>query len=125
MLGMIDFVKKVFRFFGVLAGLGTVIWVMRDRFISLALPREPEPPTFRVAPHPPPSEEEPSQKADLTIVKGVGPVYAARLEEAGITTLGGLGAADAETLAATIDVPVGRVSSWIEEASFLGSFQGD
>jgi predicted flap endonuclease-1-like 5' DNA nuclease len=120
---MIDPVKKVFRFFGVLAGIGTVIWVMRDRFISLALPREPEPPTFRVAPHPP--QEELSQVDDLTIIKGVGPVYAARLEDAGITSLAGLSAADAEALASDVDVPVGRVGTWIEEATFLSSFQGN
>lgn len=122
-LGMIDPMKKVFQFFGVLAGLGTVIWVMRDRFISLALPREPEPPTFRVAPHPP--QEELSQVDDLTIIKGVGPVYAARLEDAGITSLAGLSAADAEALASVVDVPVGRVGTWIEEATFLSSFQGN
>ena len=120
---MIDSVKKILRFFGVLAGLGTVIWVMRDRFISLALPREPEPPVFRVAPHPP-VDDEPSPTDDLTIIKGVGPVYAARLEDAGITGLAGLSAADADTLAARIDVSVDRVSSWIEEATFLSSFQG-
>ena len=121
---MIGVVKKVFRFFGVLAGLGTAIWVMRDRFISLALPREPEPPNFRVAPHPV-QEQPPSQADDLTIIKGVGPVYAARMEEAGITSLAGLGAAEAEPLAALIDVPAGRVSDWIKEAAFLSSFQGE
>lgn len=121
---MIGLVKNVFRFVGFLAGLGTVIWVMRDRFISLALPREPEPPTFRVAPHPPPSEEQPSPTDDLTIIKGIGPVYAARLEDAGITNLAGLGAAEAEALAAVIDMPAGRVGEWIKEASFLSSFQG-
>jgi hypothetical protein len=123
---MIDPVKKVFRFFGVLAGLGTVIWVMRDRFISLALPREPEPPTFRVAPHPPhPAEEQLAPVDDLTIIKGVGPVYAARLEDAGITSLAGLSTADAEALASVVDVPVGRVGDWIEEATFLSSFRGN
>jgi hypothetical protein len=122
---MIGPVKKVFRFFAVLAGLGMAIWVMRDRFISLALPREPEPPTFRVAPHPPPIEEQPSRKDDLTIIKGVGPVYAARLEDAGITSLAELGAAEAEAVAATIDVPAGRVGDWIKEATFLSSFQGN
>ncbi len=118
--------KNVIRFFGVLAGLGTVIWVMRDRFISLALPREPEPPTFRVAPHPPqPIEEKPTHSDDLTIVKGVGPVFAARLEDSGITNLADLSAADAEVLAKAIDVPATRVSDWIEEATFLSSFKGN
>jgi hypothetical protein len=117
--------KKALRFIGVLAGLGTVIWVMRDRFISLALPREPDPPIFRVAPQTPPAGQTASQQDDLTIVKGVGPVYAARLQDSGISSLAGLAAAQAETLSATIDVPVGRVSAWIDEAAFLSSFQGN
>ena len=116
--------KKTLRFIGVLAGLGTVIWVMRDRFISLALPREPQPPAFRVAPHAPPAEPGSSQKDDLTIIKGIGPVYAARLEDAGIISLAGLAAAEAEAVATTIDVAAGRVSDWIAEARFLSSFQG-
>jgi len=115
--------KKALRFIGVLAGFGTVVWVMRDRFISLALPREPEPPAFRVAPHPPQAEHDASQIDDLTIIKGVGPVYATRLEDAGITSLAGLAAADAGGLAATIDVAAGRVSDWISEAAFLSTFQ--
>ncbi len=116
--------KKILRLLGLLAFLGTVIWIMRDRFISLALPREPDPPAFRVAPHPP-LEEEPSQDDDLTIIKGIGPVYAARLEDAGITTLAGLAAGEAEPLAETISVPTDRVENWIEEAAFLAGFQGD
>lgn len=117
--------KKALRFIGVLAGLGTVIWVMRDRFISLALPREPSPPAFRVAPHQPPVEPPaPQQDDDLTIVKGVGPVYAARLNDAGITSLAGLAKADAEAVSAMIDVATGRISDWITEAQFLSSFQG-
>lgn len=122
---MIDLVKKFFRFLGVLVGLGTAIWVMRDRFISLALPREPEPPTFRVAPRPPqPIEEKPIQADDLTMIKGVGPVYAARLEDCGITSLTDLSAANAEALATAIEVPAARVTDWIAEAAFLSSFRG-
>lgn len=117
--------KKLVRFIAALAGLGTVIWVMRDRFISLALPREPEPPAFRVAPHPGPEVEPPPASADdLTVIKGIGPVYAARLEDAGVTTLAGLSVAEADTLAATVKVPADRVSKWIEEAAYLCSFQG-
>ena len=122
---MIGSMKKVFRFIGVLAGLATVIWVMRDRFISLALPREPEPPAFRVAPHAPPVEEPAPRKDDLTIIKGIGPVYAARLVNAGVTSLAKLGKANAGAVAASIDVPEGRVGDWIKEAAFLNSFQGD
>jgi predicted flap endonuclease-1-like 5' DNA nuclease len=121
-------VKKVIRFLGVLAGLGTLIWVMRDRFVSLALPREPEPPAFRVAPQPEaPTTETPtaaSIREDLTIIKGIGPVYAARLEDAGIESLGDLASAKADTLSAAINVPAERIRHWIDEAAFLSGFQG-
>lgn len=115
--------KRVLRIFGILAGLGTVIWVMRDRFISLALPREPEPPTFRVAPPETGGVPPPPEADDLTIIKGIGPVYEARLQEAGVTSLRALAGAQVEDLAARLGVPPGRVSTWIDEAGFLSSFR--
>ncbi len=118
--GMIDGMKRILRIFGVLAGLGTAIWLLRDRFVSLALPREPEPPAFRVAPHTPPPPAE-----DLTVVKGIGPVYEARLHEAGVSSLRDLASRDPEDLATRLGVPAARVAKWIEEASFLSSFKGD
>ncbi len=41
------------RVIAVIAGIAALLWAIRDRFISLVVPREPEPPTFRVAPPPP------------------------------------------------------------------------
>ena len=38
------------RLIAVIAGVAALVWAMRDRFISLVVPREPERPTFRVAP---------------------------------------------------------------------------
>ena len=116
--------KRGLRILGFLAGIGAIIWVMRDRFISLALPREPQPPTFRVAPHEPLAASPPPAD-DLTIIKGIGPVYAARLQEAGVTTLRALAGAEAEVLAGRLGVPASRVGPWIEEAGFLSSFRGD
>lgn len=116
--------KRALRILAFLAGIGTIIWVMRDRFISLALPREPQPPTFRVAPHEPKAVSPPPAD-DLTIIKGIGPVYAARLQEAGVTTLRALAGSDAGGLAERLGLPAARVSTWIEEAGFLSSFRGD
>ena len=53
---------------------------------------------------------------DLQLIEGIGPAYAERLRNAGIETIGALAAADAETLAAEIDVPATRVTEWIEHA---------
>lgn len=94
---------------------------MRDRFISVATSREPEPPTFRVVQNPDSiapsvasivSEEAP----DLTSVSGVGPVYATRLEAVGISTLEDLASADASKVADAAGVPESRAADWIEQA---------
>ncbi|MGQ4554430.1 helix-hairpin-helix domain-containing protein [Halobellus sp. GM3] len=49
-------------------------------------------------------------------LKGIGPAYAERLGNAGIETVGELAVADAEEVAADIDVSEKRVSDWIDRA---------
>lgn len=105
--------KRLMKLTGLLAGLGAAIWLMRDRLISLALPREPEPPTFRVGPRP----ATPAEGDDLTMINGIGPVFAARLYEHGITTLAALAAADPVQVAAMLDTQPTRVEGWIAEAA--------
>jgi predicted flap endonuclease-1-like 5' DNA nuclease len=99
--------KRLFRLTGLLAGLGAALWLMRDRLISLALPREPEPPAFRMAP---------SEPDDLTEIKGIGTVFAGRLEGMGITTFRDLVAANPETVARHIDTQPTRVQEWVTQA---------
>jgi predicted flap endonuclease-1-like 5' DNA nuclease len=53
---------------------------------------------------------------DLTEIKGVGPAYADRLEDAGVTTFAGLAEADPEELAAATDLSPKRVGRWIDRA---------
>lgn len=91
---------------------------MRDRLISIAAPREPEPPAFKVIPStgielPAPSED----GFDLTAVKGIGPVYAERLREAGIAGIAELAGAEASAVALAADVPENRAEEWIRQAA--------
>lgn len=101
--------RKLTKVVGVIGGIAAVAWAMRDRLISIAAPREPEPPTFRVVP--------PRQTDDLTNINGIGPVFAARLLQAGIRTFADLAQADPAGVAETAGVAVTRASEWIEQAS--------
>lgn len=111
----------------VVGGIVAVLWVVKDRFTGPA----PQPvttdeaPKFRVPPPPPskPSEAkpaapkaEPKSADDLSQIKGIGPVYQARLSGSDITTFADLGAADAVELAEQIEVPVSRIQDWIDKA---------
>lgn len=107
--------KRLARIVGVLGGVAAVVWAMRERFVSIATPREPEPPTFRVVTSPsiPPR---PSDPDDLTEVNGIGPVFARRLMEGGISTFTELAAASPDRLAELTGVPESRVTDWISQA---------
>ncbi|ACV49036.1 MULTISPECIES: helix-hairpin-helix domain-containing protein [Halomicrobium] len=63
--------------------------------------------------------DEPSvdNDAPVTEIKGVGPAYAERLENAGISTVSELAAADADELGEVTDLSPNRISGWIEQAN--------
>jgi predicted flap endonuclease-1-like 5' DNA nuclease len=105
------------RFIGFLAFIATcaiVLWLTRERL--LPAPRVPEGPPARFRSTPPEPRPEEPQPDDLTVIKGIGPVYAASLVELGITTFGALAAADPDQLAAQLATTVTRVSGWIDQA---------
>lgn len=102
--------KKVAKFLGVVGGVAAVLWAMRDRLISIAAPKEPEPPRFRVAEPPPPGD-------DLTELAGIGPVFATRLAQAGIATFAALAASTPERVAEATGATEARASDWIGQAS--------
>ena len=110
--------KRLTRIGGIVAGLGAgavaALWLLKDKITGPPpAPVFPEnAPAFRVAP---PSDAD----ADLTTIKGIGPVYAARLTEAGIDGLAALAGADAAAVADRIDVPVARVEEWVDAARAL------
>lgn len=108
--------KKLARLVGIVGGVAAVLWAMRDRLISIAAPREPEPPKFRVVTSPPMKAED-----DLTEVVGIGPVFAARLSAAGITSFRAMVGAGVDRVAEAAEVPVSRAQGWISQASALST----
>lgn len=61
----------------------------------------------------------PTTEDDLTRLKGIGPVYQARLADQGITSFQDLAAADAASVAGAIDASVQQVEDWQERVGTL------
>lgn len=117
---------KLARMLGVVGGLGAVAWAMRDRFISIAVPGEPKAPAFRTPPQPtrPVPERTPGENTaglvdDLTQISGIGPVFAARLQAAGINTYGAVADSSDSRLGEVAEVSINRVETWRSQAGQL------
>lgn len=127
--------KRFVKVLGIIGAIGAIVWAMRDRFISLTVPKEPEPPAFRNPPPPPAgtsaAEAPPPQNSadvspteigepdDLTAVKGIGPVFAERLSASGITTFAELAETSEERLAEVLGSRLGNVGAILEDARRL------
>lgn len=98
--------KKLAKIIGLVGGIAALVWAMRDRFISVATSREPEPPRFRAVGDAPP----------LAALDGIGPVYEERLSRAGITSIASLAAASPDSVAEAAGVGVNRARDWIAQA---------
>ncbi len=127
--------KNLIRIVGVVAGLGAAVWAMRDRLLPAPEVHDEPPPRFRTATSPSPAatssddgssndeqpaEEEERPSDDLTRIKGVGPVTAERLHEAGIDSFAQLASMSPEEVAEAGRTSVGTAGSWIEAAAELG-----
>ena len=116
--------KRLARIGGMVMGIGAGIiaglWLLKDKITGppQTTVAPDEAPKFRVAP-PAPEAPVAAQPDDLTEVKGIGPVFSARLAEAGITTFAGLAAADAAAIAETIGARDSQVEDWIGQAAHL------
>ncbi|MGH8911417.1 MAG: helix-hairpin-helix domain-containing protein [Acidimicrobiia bacterium] len=108
--------KRLARILGLLGGIGAVAWAMRERFVSVAISREPVPPAFKVPDPVVMSPVEAKSATEITSVSGIGPVYATRLESIGVSTIEGLATSRAEQVAAAAEVPLSRAVGWIEAA---------
>jgi len=103
--------KQVLRVGGVVIGLGAAVWALRDKLLPAPEIPDGPPPRFRTVPPSPVGAD------DLTEVKGVGPVYAQRLVDAGITSFGMLANADAAAVAGAANVSESQAESWIGQAA--------
>lgn len=105
-------IKKLAKIVGFVAGAAALAWAMRDRLISVATSREPEPPTFRTtAPTP--------ARSGIDVIDGIGPVFAVRLKGAGIDSAAKLAAASPDRVAEAAGVSAARARSWIEQAQSI------
>lgn len=100
--------KRVAKVIGLIGGAVAVVWAMRDRFISVATSREPEPPAFR---------SEAGKTPPVTAIDGIGPVFAERLTKAGIADVRTLADASPDQVAEAASVSAARARSWIELAT--------
>lgn len=107
-------ISKVARWVGLAGGIGAALWAVRDRFISLTLPSEPEPPVFRS-----PDEVKKVAHDDLTLIAGIGPVFADRLGAEGINTFRALAERSSDQIAEITGASATRAAGWIAEASHL------
>lgn len=104
--------RKLLKLIGIVGGIAALAWAMRDRFVSVAISREPEQPTFRETArviHPP-----------VDVLAGIGKVYADRLSKAGIGDMGALAAATPDSVAEAAGVSSARARDWIDQAKHHG-----
>ena len=108
-------VNKIGKVLGFVGGALAILWAMRDRLVSIAAPQDPEPPRFRVVP----SSPVPAAEDDLTAISGIGPVFAGRLRDAGITSFADIAAAGSARLAEVTGASEPRAAEWIAAAASL------
>lgn len=67
-----------------------------------------------------PSVSPAESSTDVTAVKGIGPVFAARLAEVGISDVAQLAATRPEKVAAAAQVALSRAAGWVRAARDMG-----
>ncbi len=105
--------KRAFRILAVIGGVAGVAWLAWERIRAVILNQEPAPPRMTPPPQPP------QQAEDLTAVKGIGPAYAGRLREAGITTVLELANADVDRVSDILSTSADRAQALIDKARSL------
>ncbi len=108
--------RRLLRLIWWSAVLAAVVWLLRHRLVP-ASETTLDPPRYPVAPPSPPAGA--AAADDLEAIKGIGPVYAARLAESGVATFATLAAADAGDLANELDLRAEQTAAWIDQARGL------
>ena len=94
------------------AVVATIVWLTREHLLPTPQVAHEPPPHYRSTPRPPEASDD-----DLTAINGIGPVYAARLDEAGVRSFRALAESDAVGLATSIGIPVDTAVGWIAQAN--------
>jgi predicted flap endonuclease-1-like 5' DNA nuclease len=116
--------QRATRIGGVVAGVAAagvaMVWLLKDRILgpeTTPVTRE-QAPRFRVVPSPKPGRS--SHGADdLSEIKGIGPVYMARLIDGGVTTFSALATTAPARLAEIAEVGEETAAAWVKQASTL------
>ena len=106
--------KRLLKFFAFLGGLGAIGWLVRNRFVSMTLNREPEIP--EPAPEP---VADPVPESDLARIPGLSPASIELLHEAGVDSLAQLAEADVADIASRAGLEEALVTAWKEHATSL------
>lgn len=101
--------QRLSRTLLVSAGIALVLWLIRDRLVTVWSPSTASPAPFRV----PPPDDTPLPP-ELTAIPGIGPVYAERLVLAGIPDPTTLVAAGADRVGEAAGVSADRAQGWID-----------
>lgn len=114
--------KTFIRFAGVVIGLGAAAWALRDRLLPAPEIHDEPPPRFREVSTEDAgavSDEGDAASDDLTEIKGIGPVTAGKLADAGVTTFSELAAADVGAVSELVGTSETAAARWIEAAGTL------
>ena len=100
--------KNAIRIAGVVAGLAAAAWALRDRMLPDPAQPTDSPPRFRTGG---------TAGDNLTEIKGVGPAFAQRLADSGITTFSTLAGEDAATVAEIANTTETTAQRWVDDAA--------
>lgn len=109
--------KNAIRLAGVVVGLGAAVWALRDRLLPTPELTDEPAPRFREAEA---TATVDADDADLTRIKGIGPVTAGKLATAGIEGITALAATSAVDVAEVAGTSEANAARWIESAKTLG-----
>jgi predicted flap endonuclease-1-like 5' DNA nuclease len=121
---------KLLRLAGLIALATAIVWLTREHLLPTPRVSHEPPPHYRSTPPPPDEEAAPPEEAtqamreqtpratpdDLTAIKGIGPVFAARFEEMGVTSFGELAEQDPQAVADAVGTSTQAARDWITQA---------